>query len=266
MFYRNLFLGGLFTIILSTTVFADERHFTYSYEADSVLPKGHWEFEQWLTLKAGKADGEFYRWDFREEMEYGITDRLTTALYLNFSDIHSDGVPGLENEDSFEFEGVSSEWKYMLLSPHLYPIGVLLYFEATYAGEEVEIEEKLILQHNFGERWILAANIIGEQEWEFEAEGTESEGVLEFTAGLSYSINEFWSVGLEGRNHREYPEFEEQEHSAFFLGPNIHYGNGKWWATLTVLPQIAGTPDTDSGLQLDEHERVEVRLIAGVYF
>jgi hypothetical protein len=135
-----------------------------------------------------------------------------------------------------------------------------------YEGEEVELEEKLILQHNFGERWILAANINTEQEWEFEAEDTESEGVLEFTAGLSYKINEFWSVGLEGRNHREFPEFEEQEHSAWFLGPNVHYGNGKWWVTLTVLPQIAGTPDTADGLQLEEHERVEVRVIAGVNF
>lgn len=258
MFWRKFFLGSLFTAILATAGFADERHFTYSYEADSILPKGHWEFEQWVTLKEGKDEGKFHRWDFREEIEYGLTDRLTTALYLNFRDTARD-LEGDENDsESFEFKGVSSEWKYMLFSPHLYPIGVLLYFEPTYDGEELELEEKLILEHIFAERWILVANIVGEEEWEFEEEETKAEGVLEFDFGVSYLLNEHWSIGVEARNHREYPEFEEEEHSAWFVGPNIHYGTEKWWATLTVLPQVTDV--------LDEHEEVEVRFIGGIFF
>lgn len=266
MWLRRAAVGLLFSFAISAAAVADERLFTYSYQADSVMPKGHWEFEQWLTLLAGKEDGEFYRWDFREEIEYGLTDRLTTALYLNFRDIHSDGVPGRDDEEAFEFKGVSSEWKYMLLSPHLHPVGVLLYFETTYEGEELELEEKLVLQHNFGDRWVLVANIILEEEWEFESDQTEEEFALELTAGLSYRLNDRWAVGLEARNHREYPDYDEEEHSAWFLGPNLHYGSSRWWATLTVLPQIFGDPDTDDGLQLEEHERVEVRLIAGVNF
>lgn len=245
---------------------ADDRHFTYSYEADSVLPKGHWEAEQWVTLRAGKTEGEFSRWDFREELEYGISDRLSTAVYLNFNDIRHD-LPGEDADiNEFNFDGISSEWKYMLLSPNLYPIGVMLYFEARYSGEEVELEEKLILQHNFGERWILAGNIIGEEEWVFDDEETEEEGALEFTAGLSYKLNEFWSIGLEGRNVRVYPDYDEEEFSAWFVGPNVHYGNGNWWVTLTVLPQVSGSPETEGGLTLDEAERVEVRVIAGKMF
>jgi hypothetical protein len=46
----------------------------------------------------------------------------------------------------------------------------------------------------------------------------------------------------------------------------VHYGSAKWWATLTVLPQVAGDPDTRWGLELDEHTRIEVRLIAGYNF
>ena len=146
----------------------------------------------------------------------------------------------------------------MLLSPHLNPVGVLLYFETRYDGGELELEEKLVLEHIFAEKWILAANIVGEEEWEFEDEGTKTEGTLELDWGLSYLVNERWSVGVEARNHREYPEYDEEEHSAWFVGPNIHYGTGKWWATLTVLPQVTDV--------LDEHEEVEVRLIAGVFF
>lgn len=258
MRYRFFIIGLALYCLFLGKAFADERLFAYSYQADSVLPKGGWEFEQWVTLKQGKEDGQFHRWDFREEIEHGLTDRLTTALYLNFRDTHSDGVPGITDKDNTEFKGVSSEWKYMVLSPHLNPIGLLLYFEPTYDGEELELEEKIILQHNFGERLVSVVNIIFEEEWEFSEDETETEGVLAVTAGLSYRLNDNWAVGLELLNHREYPEFEEEEHSAWFLGPNIHYGSEKWWATLTVLPQITDV--------LDEHEEVEVRAIAGVFF
>src|SRR5262245_54934084 len=91
---------------------ADERMFTYKYEAVSVLPKGGMEFEQWFTYRGGKQDGVFARWDFREELEYGVADRYTTALYLNFRNVHSDGVTGIADTDQFEFQGVSSEHKY----------------------------------------------------------------------------------------------------------------------------------------------------------
>jgi len=244
---------------------SDERLFTYTYEAE-VLPKGALEFEQWLTHKAGKGDGVYARWDFREELEYGLTEKLTTAVYLNFRNTHSDGVPGRADEDTFEFKGVSSEWKYQLLNPQTKLIGVLVYGEATYNGSEVELEEKLVLQRNFGEKWTLALNVTAEQEWEFEADETEEELTLEFTAGLAYRLTPNWAVGLEGRNHRVFPDFDSETASAWFVGPAIHYGKGKWWATLTVLPQVSGRPDTDSGLNLDEHERIEVRLITGYNF
>ena len=52
---------------------ADERFFTYVYESD-VLPKGAWEFEQWLTYRKGFPGGDrnFSRhiWDFREEIAH----------------------------------------------------------------------------------------------------------------------------------------------------------------------------------------------------
>jgi len=46
----------------------------------------------------------------------------------------------------------------------------------------------------------------------------------------------------------------------------VHYGTSKWWATLTVLPQVSGRPDEEDGLNFSEHERIEVRLIAGINF
>ena len=244
---------------------ADERLFTYTYEAE-VLPKGGVEFEQWLTHRRGREDGVFSAWDFREELEFGLTEKLTSALYLNFRNTQTEDVPGLSNQDKFEFKGVSSEWKYQLLNPNTKPVGVLAYAEATYDGVEFELEEKLVLQKNFGEKWVLALNATVEQEWEFEAGATERELGLELTGGLSYKLTPHWALGLEGRNVRTFPDFDSEKSSAWFVGPALHYGSSKWWATLTVLPQVAGRPDTRSGLNLDEHERIEVRLIAGINF
>src|SRR5881396_3522139 len=106
-----LFVASLLTSFLAAR--ADERLFTYVQEAE-VLPKGGLEFEQWLTHRRGKADGVFARWDFREELEYGLTDRLSVAGYLNFKNTHSEGVTGRTDESRFEFEGISTELKYQL--------------------------------------------------------------------------------------------------------------------------------------------------------
>ena len=255
-------------LLTATAVRADERLFTYVQEAE-VLPKGGLEFEQWLTHRRDKADGVFARWDFREELEYGFTDRLSGAGYLNFKSTHSEGVTGRADEDSFKFEGVSTELKYQLLNPNTKPLGVLLYGEATYNGDEFELEEKLVLQKNFGEKWVTALNVTLEEEWAFTATDTEEELKLELTAGVAYKINSHWSVGLEGRNHRVYApgfNFDNREADAWFVGPNVHYAHGPWWATLTVLPQVHGSPATRNSLELDEHEKIEVRLIAGVNF
>lgn len=259
---------ALLGCLSASSLRADERLFTYSYQADSILPKGGVEFEQWITHKNGKDDGVFARWDLREEIEYGLTERLTSALYLNLRNTHSDGVPGLADADKFEFKGISSEWKYQILNPNTKPVGLLLYGEATYDGEEFELEEKLIVSKNFGEKWTVAFNAILEEAWEFEADATEEKLELGLTAGVSYRLTPHWAFGLEAMNVREFDGlgFNSQENNAYFVGPNLHYGTGRWWATLTVMPQVAGRPETRSGLNLKDHERVQVRLIAGYNF
>ena len=175
---RNLYRPLLLPVALMVSALfaarADERLFTYTYEAE-VLPQGGVEFEQWLTHRRGKQRGVFSAWDFREEMEFGLTEELTSALYLNFRNTHSAGVPGRVDEDRFEFTGVSSEWKCQLSNPNTKPVGLLAYAEGTYEGDAFELEEKLVLQRNFGESWVLALNATVEEEWEFEAAGTDRE-------------------------------------------------------------------------------------------
>ncbi|OIO39760.1 MAG: hypothetical protein AUJ75_00895 [Candidatus Omnitrophica bacterium CG1_02_49_10] len=264
-FIEVLILAVVFVLGLASPARTDERLFTYVYEAE-VLPKGSTEYEQWVTLKHGKADGQFSKWDFRHELEYGLTDRLTTALYFNHRYTYNRGVTGVSDESRSEFKGVSSEWKYLLLSPHINPVGAVLYGEVTYNGEETELEQKLLLQKNLTDKWTLAFNLTFEEEWKYKIGETTEEFVIEQSAGLAYRVSPYWSAGLEFKNHREFPEFEGQEHSAYFLGPNIHCANARWWATFTIIPQIYGTPETEHDLHLDEHERLETRLIIGFNF
>jgi len=254
-------MSAAFLAAVHVDVHADERHFTYTYEP-KVLPAGALEFEQWTTLRAGKEDGIYSRWDLRSEFEYGITDALTSALYINFKSLHIDRDS--EQEDEFEFSGLSSEWKYKLLDPTADPLGVVLYGEVSTDLEELELEQKLIVGKNIGD-WIFAFNAIVEEEWEFEREGTEKKLELEFTAGAAYQVTDRFSIGLEVRQANEFPDMDSLEHSALFAGPAIHYSTDDWWLTLTVLPQIvAFEGTTGDSLNLDEFDRVSVRLLIGI--
>jgi hypothetical protein len=252
---------------------ADERFFTYVQEAE-VLPKGAFEFEQWITARKGYPDGDRqydqYLWDLREEFEYGLTNKLSGAMYLNF---RQDRVvarePGLADSSDFSFKGVSLELKYQLLNPNTDPVGVALYFEPTYSDNEQELEYKLIFSKNIADKWVVAGNVIFEQEWEKEHGETERESVLELAAGAAYRFTPNWSVGLEARYHTVYEgaSLNERLATGWFLGPNIHYGSGKFWATFTFLPQISGSPTGGQGnLNYTEHQRYEARLILGLNF
>src|SRR5229473_1280845 len=76
---------------------------------------------------------------------------------------------------------------------------------------------------------------------------------------------------LEPRDHNELPDYRNWENTALFLGPVVSYRQEKWWAALTVLPQIyglnfGGNPDANRQLDLEGHERVNIRLIIGISF
>ena len=150
---------------------ADERRFTYVYEPE-VLPKGAFEFEQWVTLRTqrtkggGVQQGNFNQWEIREELEYGVTDRYSVSLYLNgqaksYKDFSAAPVASTSKT---EFTGVSLENRYQLLNPAQHPVGLTLYFEPRFSGDEAELEQKLILGQRHGD-WKWAFNLSHATEW-----------------------------------------------------------------------------------------------------
>ena len=257
---------------------ADENMFGYSYGADT-LPKGKFELYNWTTWRHSKNRGSYDAFDIQFELEYGITDRFQTSTYLVLDARNQSGL-GDEYEDvsRFRWDGVKQSFKYNLLSTYKDPVGLSLYVEPGYSryhkvtGERVdefELETKLILQKNFLEDTLIwALNVTPEFEWEFpKHEDTEAELVLEVTSGLSYRFAPNWFAGLEVRYHTEFPDYAFQEHQAVFLGPNLHYGGQRWWATLAVMPQIWGEPNEGgSHRHFGEHEALEVRVKLGYNF
>jgi len=256
---RFLGMGGIAAVAIlacASVARADERKFTYSYEA-KTLPKGMWEFEQWATVRAHREIGDVWFVDLREEFEYGVTDRLTVAGYLNLEVESIRNVPGVKDETELEFETVSVEVKYKVSDPSADPVGVLFYAEVGVGGEEQELELKLVLSKHLGPV-TLAYNLIFE--WEREKDGSEweKESMLSHTFGASFELMSHWAVGAELVIRTPYEEyFKVREESGALVGPNVHYFSESWWITFTFLVL---TRDPDA------FEKYEARVILGLNF
>lgn len=262
------------TFVLASLVWvvpapADEPLFGYAYTAD-LLPKGKWELEQWVTDREGQAFGHFHDFKFRTEVEYGLTDNFQLSGYLNYSYLNAknnsvalltEGIDIPFDHDptkaysAMRFDGISVEGIYRFLSPYKDPIGLAVYLEPEVGPREMAFEVRLILQKNFlDDRLVVAANA-----WiEFEHEqgsnlvtpgsGETPDGAIEkatmaeIDLGVSYRFFPRWWGGLEFRNHNEFSGFSlaprNQEHTAFFLGPNVHFGSERWWITVSALRQV----------------------------
>jgi hypothetical protein len=264
-------MKALKTLIITsffTGLFAHERMWTYVYDTDPV-PKGLVEFEPWITFKYGREGyKKYFKWEFRWEFEYAFTPHFTFALYINQKREYK--VTDTDIYDKFKFSTISLEFFYRVWSPTEKPVGLALYFEPVFGGHEIEFEEKLIISKWFGEKINTALNIVLEQEmedkWEIENGETElhkeKEAILMITGGIAYKVNPFTPLGLEFFTHSEWNDVlfpsGNTEHTAFFIGPNIHLSFAKYWITFSFLPQVTNF--------LNEHERFEARTIMGLIF
>jgi opacity protein-like surface antigen len=62
----------------------------------------------------------------------------------------------------------------------------------------------------------------------------------EITTGVTYRFASNWFLGLETRYATQLANanVRNQVDWAFSVGPALHYAVGRWWATLTWLPQV----------------------------
>lgn len=192
------------------------------------------------------------------ELELGLGANWQTSLYLDFGTVH-DGPSGSTVQNWM----VSNEWKWKLLDPVADALGLALYGEVTAGVSAYELESKLILDKRLG-RLLLALNLIGELEWESQFSGWLHEQQLEASAGAEYAVGAGFHLGLEARVNTVWETHTGFVGGAVFLGPVLSYVRPTWWVALSVMAQATGFGSgTVNGLELDDHERLNVRLLAG---
>lgn len=315
----NINITGLAALAMLATACAaqaNEQPFAYSYLSET-LPANAIEVEQTTTLRTQKSEGTYRLWQSRTSIEYGVTNRWTVSLYLNNYSVTAENNNSAASRKNFtaagdgdevsgggpvtfgsyvpaldklplpsaryakrDFESVSVESIYQLMSPYKDAMGLAAYFEATHGPKVSELELKALLQKNLlDDQLILAGNVALELEREkWSGVGTEKEAKLTLSGGASYRFAPGWRAGLEVVNERGYSghslKSSDRDYSAWFVGPNIHYATARWFATLTWMEQMpwAGAYSDSAKLErvngrvYNSTEKTNVRLRVGYSF
>jgi hypothetical protein len=241
-----------FCLFVVQRVEAGARRFTYVYEATTAAPKT-FESETWVTWKTSpEEERRFNSVDFRQEIEFGVTEHLQLALYVADWGYTEDP---LANEHGFEYQDSAVEAIYNLTNPTTDLLGAALYGEVRGGPQVLELESKLILQKNI-DRFIFAYNATLEAEWEDE-HLQERAGEFSQSFGVSYEVSPTLLLGAELLHEIDIPDWSQAEDSVVYAGPNVSYRHGSWWATVTPLMQV-----TDISSEVN----VQTRLIFGFSF
>jgi len=208
--------------------------FSYNYE---TLPADQLEIEQYADLVPTRVlrdngDGTQDRvFDtgatLVTEIEYGLTDRIEAGFYFQFEQSASAGSPGLT------FDGVKQRLRFRLGEPGKWPVDVGLYVELAELHDELELEEKLLLQRRFGN---LTAVVNLWIEHEYELQDSKLEHLYNPTVGVSYELSPKLFVGLE---YWARGNFESEEGEAVhYLGPTFMAQSGKVFLSLGAYARL----------------------------
>ena len=240
---------GLFAFSLATAD-ADPRRYGYIYES-TTMPKGEWEYEQWVTWSNYPGKDRF---DFRHEIEYGVTDRFQLALYLADWRVDSYDLGGTEAD----YRSTSLEAIYNLSDPTQDLFGSALYGEVKLGDQKFALEGKLLAEKNFG-RINAAYNFIIEAEWEGDSlrKLDEDKGEFGNAFGISYQFSPRLMAGIEFLHEWELENWKHSSDHSLYLGPNISWRKGMVFLTGTALWEIAGADGAADN---------QIRLLAGIDF
>jgi hypothetical protein len=269
--HKTTTMKKIFFLILCINIFssqAQDRFFGRSYTSN-ILPKGAIDIEFWHTSRMSHTGQFFNAQDQRMEVEIGLGKNVQTAFYFNryqkrFSETANETV--VSNEI-----GISNEWKWKVSKPFS-KINVALYGEwGVKGGDEIELEAKFIVDKRIGKN-LLAFNAVYEFEKEFEWQDNKAisknwEMPIEFTFGYMYNVSIPLGLGVELRNRNDIKKENGWQNSIFFAGPTINYRGDRWFVIANYLPQLCNvhkTTHSPSSKVLDEHERVEARIIFGI--
>lgn len=175
------------------------------------------------------------RYVLQTELEIGLTERLELGIYTQFRQAaDADGAP-------LQFQGLKQRVRYRVTEPGEWPVDVALYGEIAELRDEIELEEKILLERRFG-AFTALANLWIEQEWYWIAD--ETKFLYNPTVGLAYELHPAATIGLEYWARGRFDTADgmtgddESGGTRQYLGPTLTVQKGEYWLTLGAYARL----------------------------
>ena len=239
---------ALLPFLAAPSASASGRRFGYTYPT-LTAPVGEIELENWITSKA--RPGVLRTFDFRHELEFGLTKRTQLGVYL------ANWEHDARAHES-RYANTAIEVIHNLTHPVTDPLGSALYAELAMGDRHTALEGKLLLEKRMG-KWVVGWNGILESEWSGERFGDlqEATGELGQTVGLAYDLTDHLSLGAELVHKLPLGTWRTPADAEVYAGPCLTFRKGRFFVGATALFQTTDKP---------EQATVQLRTIVGVEF
>ncbi len=203
-------------LVMTTDLsWADRRKFVWTYQFATIAPKVS-ELELYQTTKLDDRDS----WEYRIEIEHGLTSRWDFSVYQIFAQ--------RENE-SFKWDAFQLRTRYKLAYPGEFFLDPLLYLEYNRKIDLTKpnkVEAKLILGKDI-DRVTFALNPVYEFFW---APG-DPVHEIGLDIGLAYEVSFNLSLGIESTSRIEFVNDGDNSESSY-LGPTLSFASGETYYTV----------------------------------
>ncbi len=201
---------------ISSSLYADRRSYVWTYQY-MTMPESMTELEFYQTTKLRETDN----WEYRIEVEHGLTERWDFSIYQIFA----------QNEgESLRWDAFQLRTRYRIGEEGMYPMDPLIYIEYNRKidlKKPNKFEAKFVLAKTLS-KFNVSLNPLYEL---FFAPGTKHE--IGMDAGASWQLHPSFVAGVESVSRIEFEDGETE--SATYLGPTLSFAKGEWWYTLGVV-------------------------------
>ena len=206
---KHALLLVLVSSLVAASASADRRKYVWTY-GNGLMSPDESELEFYQTTRIDNANS----WEYRVELEHGISPRVDMAVYQIFS--QADG--GSLKWDAFQIRS-----RFRLTEPGKVLFDPVLYLEYNRRldlKEQNKLEGKLLLARDF-DKLNLAINPVYEFFWA-PGDPVHEVGI---DAGLSYELSYRFTLALETTTRYEIVRNADNETSSYF-GPTISFATG----------------------------------------
>jgi len=254
-------------VALSPGVFAAETLFGFTIGVDT-LPKGQSELAFDVTRLHGERLSPFRAITFSGHYERGVGDDTSVTIGIGgFSVDHDENAFGTNpgagstpiiaafSEERLSRFSLGAQQR--ILSPYTDYFGFAVRADFAFDWFENEITNtktkqyslrpSLLFQKNFLDDTLnVGAAVTANFRYGCQKEpaplAQTCQDEIEFrpSMGAAYRFAPKWNIGLEGFYRKRFTD-QTDSPGSFYIGPSLHYGDKRWYATASFFWQAAGS-------------------------